>query len=95
MIRFSCGMQAVSLLVMIGAGAPSYAQGHPPSPLVLQGLGHATLPLDGAWHFRPGDNSAWASPTLDDSTWETIQVGRAWEGQGILTTPASPGTGDI
>jgi hypothetical protein len=95
MIRFSLGatpgllppkwfiLQAVSLLVMIGAGAPSYAQGQPPSPLVMQGLGHATLPLDGAWQFRPGDNSAWASPTLDDSTWETtIQVGRAWEGQG-------------
>jgi hypothetical protein len=75
-------LQAASLLVLIGAGAPSYAQGQPPSPLVMQGLGLATAPLDGAWQFRPGDNSAWASPTLDDSTWEAIQVGRAWEGQG-------------
>jgi Stage II sporulation protein E (SpoIIE) len=73
-------LPAVSMLVMIAAGAPSYAQ--QPSPLVMQGLGHATLPLDGAWQFHPGDDLAWASPTVDDSTWETIQVGRAWEGQG-------------
>ena len=73
-------LQAVSMLVMVAASAPSYGQQLP--PLIMQGLGFATVPLDGAWQFHPGDDSAWASPKLDDSTWEPIQVGRAWEGQG-------------
>jgi hypothetical protein len=96
MIRFSLGVKlglltrksrvncfvllAVSSLVLVAPSALSYGQQLP--PLVMQGLGHATLPLDGAWQFHPGDDSAWASPTLDDAAWEPIQVGRAWEGQG-------------
>jgi hypothetical protein len=75
-------LHAVSLLVLLAAGAPSYSQGQQPPPLVMQGLGRATLPLDGTWQFHTGDNTAWASPTLDDSAWEPIQAGRAWEGQG-------------
>lgn len=51
-------------------------------PLVVDGLGKGTIPLDGTWEFHTGDDLAWASPTLDDSGWQPIQVGRAWEGQG-------------
>ena len=86
-------LQAMSMLVMIVAGPPSYAQ--KPSPLVMQGLGHATLPLDGAWQLHPGDDPAWASPSLDDGAWEPIQVGRAWEGQGHPDYTGSRGTGGI
>jgi len=52
------------------------------APVALNGLGRATLPLDGAWQFQTGDNMAWASPAFDDSAWQPIQVGRSWESQG-------------
>ena len=53
-----------------------------PPPFVLKDLGRATVPLDGLWQFRTGDDPAWASPTFDDSAWQPIQAGRPWEGQG-------------
>jgi hypothetical protein len=52
------------------------------APLVLDGLGRMTLPVDGVWQFQTGDNLAWASPAFDDSAWQPIHVGRSWEGQG-------------
>jgi hypothetical protein len=55
---------------------------HAASPFVIDGLGKAAVPVDGAWQFHIGDNPAWASSTLDDSGWESIETGRPWEGQG-------------
>ncbi len=66
---------------MAGWSPTSYAQLQQ-TPLSLTNLGRATLPVDGVWQFRTGDDPAWASPTLDDSGWQPIQVGRSWEGQG-------------
>jgi hypothetical protein len=54
-----------------------------PSPLPIDGIGQATLPMDGPWQFHPGDNPAWASPDFDDSGWPQIETGRTWEGQGF------------
>jgi hypothetical protein len=51
-------------------------------PLVLDGLGRATMVLDGPWQFHTGDNPAWAAPGFDDSNWQQIETGRAWESQG-------------
>jgi len=51
-------------------------------PIVVDGLGRGTNPLNGPWEFHTGDDLAWASPALDDSQWQPIQVGRPWEGQG-------------
>jgi hypothetical protein len=67
-----------------------FAAGQPASPKIpslpgqfeAQGLGRATMPIDGTWQFHEGDNMAWAAPDLDDSGWQPIQVGRSWEGQG-------------
>jgi hypothetical protein len=53
-----------------------------PSPIVITGLGQATVPLDGPWQFHLGDDPAWSSPTLDDSAWQQLQAGRPWEAQG-------------
>jgi hypothetical protein len=64
------------LLLTIGIGQSQTA------PLVVNGLGRATLPVDGVWQFQTGDDIAWASPAFDDSAWEPIHVGRSWEGQG-------------
>ena len=51
-------------------------------PLILEGLGHATLPLDGPWQFHTGDDPDWASPSFDDSGWQPILAGVPWEAQG-------------
>jgi hypothetical protein len=51
-------------------------------PIVADALGKGTIPLNNSWAFHTGDDLAWASPTVDDSGWQPIQVGRAWEGQG-------------
>lgn len=53
-----------------------------PTPvLAVEGLGQGAIPLDGAWQFHTGDNPAWASPSFDDSGWESIQVNGPWGGQ--------------
>jgi hypothetical protein len=67
------------LLPIIGVET---ACGQTASPLVLDGLGRMTMPVDGVWQFQTGDNLAWASPAFDDSAWQPIHVGRSWEGQG-------------
>jgi hypothetical protein len=59
-----------------GQAAPAAAS------ISIQGLGHATVPLDGLWQFHEGDDLAWASPDLDDSSWQPIEAGRTWEEQG-------------
>ena len=50
-------------------------------PRAVQGVGSATLPLDGKWQFRTGDDLAWAAPGLDDSGWEPIGVDKSWGAQ--------------
>src|ERR1700679_1169911 len=59
-------------LIARAAAAPS------PAPLNVEGLGKATVALDGDWQFHLGDNPGWASPTLDDSGWERIGVDKPW-----------------
>ncbi len=63
------------------AGAEQ-AQPRVDAPLVVTGLGRATVPIDGLWQFHPGDDLGWASPDFDDSGWANIQVGKTWEEQG-------------
>jgi beta-galactosidase/beta-glucuronidase len=62
-------------------GGPTEAS-VPSSPFVLRDLGRAAIPLDGLWQFKTGDDPAWASSNFDDSSWQQIQVGEPWEGQG-------------
>ncbi|HUB19713.1 MAG TPA: PP2C family protein-serine/threonine phosphatase [Acidobacteriaceae bacterium] len=54
-----------------------------PSPLPIDRIGQATVPMDGPWQFHPGDNPNWASPDFDDSGWAQIETGRTWEEQGF------------
>jgi hypothetical protein len=78
------------ILVLATCFGAQFATGQPvsprspslPAPFVAQSLGRTTVPVDGTWQFREGDNMAWAAPGLDDSSWQPIQVGRPWEGQG-------------
>jgi len=38
--------------------------------------------LKPVWKFNTGDNPAWAWPGFDDSAWDTIEAGTAWERKG-------------
>jgi hypothetical protein len=69
----------VALLLLTVFAYPAWAVSSP--PLVVEGLGRATAPLDGTWQFHLGDDAGWASPTLDDSGWESIGVDRPWGAQ--------------
>jgi hypothetical protein len=77
-------------VVALACSGPQFATAQPVSPkspsvsapFIAQGLGRATVPVEGTWQFHEGDNMAWAAPSLDDSGWQPIQVGRSWEGQG-------------
>jgi hypothetical protein len=77
---------ALAALLSIACLAASAGAGQAPSradaPLILTGLGRATVPLDGPWQFHPGDDLGWASPQFDDSGWASIQAGETWEEQG-------------
>ncbi len=44
-------------------------------------LGQSEVPLQG-WKFITGDLASYARPECDDSSWENVQPGRAWESQG-------------
>src|SRR4051812_36876390 len=35
---------------------------------------HGTATLDGPWKFHTGDDPMWAEPTLDDSSWPTVNL---------------------
>jgi diguanylate cyclase (GGDEF)-like protein len=54
----------------------------PPAPLVFDGLGKGTVPLNGPCPFHLGDNPAWAQPDFDDSRWEQLGTDRSWGMQG-------------
>ena len=73
---------AVLVLLLFSLASAALGQQQTGSPIVLNGLGRATLPLDGEWQFHEGDDLAWSSPGFDDSAWQPIQVGRSWEGNG-------------
>jgi hypothetical protein len=109
-LRFSIALPALALLALLAAREHARAQTTTttPSPLVLEGLGRATLPLDGPWQFQTGDDLAWASPAFDDSAWQPILTGSPWEAQGhhgytgfawyrrhIVFAPATPASLNI
>src|ERR1700747_1064654 len=56
--------------------------------LAIQNPGTGSVPLDGKWQFKLGDNLAWADPALDDSNWEQINADSTW---GAQTHPSYTG----
>ena len=81
--RFFPGMLA-SLPFFLTLAAPPLRATEPPavSSLVVEGLGRATVALDGQWQFRVGDDLAWASRTFEDNDWEHLRVDQPWGDQG-------------
>ncbi len=60
-----------ALLIVICLCRISTAAGTPSSVLTL---GIAAVPLNGPWKFHVGDDPGWASPSFDDSAWETVDL---------------------
>ena len=46
---------------------------------------HGVVQLDGPWHFQMGDDPRWADPSLDDSAWLTVVLGKTLTEQGFET----------
>jgi Stage II sporulation protein E (SpoIIE) len=54
----------------------------PQSALVIEGLGRGEVKLNGFWQFHTGDDPRWASPSFDDSGWQSITASDSWGNQG-------------
>jgi len=87
-------LAGLCLSLLVAAAAPAApAQGRPHTvgavssptavrPLLIEGLGKGTIPLDGPWQFHLGDDPAWAAPGFDDSQWEQLTADQGWGAQG-------------
>jgi hypothetical protein len=82
MVALAALLSLACLAAPVHVAGAEHAQPRADAPLVLAGLGRATLPIDGTWQFHPGDDMRWASPDFDDSGWANIQAGEPWEAQG-------------
>ena len=84
-LRFLCipffALLAVAVSLAHGEQGPDAAAKSAPT-LVVEGLGKATVPLNGPWQFHLGDDMGWAQPGVDDVTghggWETISADKPW-----------------
>jgi diguanylate cyclase len=77
---------AVTAIFFAVAAALSHAEAATTqaAPLVVEGLGKGTVPVNGPCQFHVGDNAAWAAPGFDDSGWEPIATDRPWGEQGHI-----------
>jgi hypothetical protein len=73
---------AIVTLIALAAVIAVLAIGGRPDPAALRAV--APL-LDGVWRFHIGDDLRWANPEVDDSGWETMDLG----------APASSNDGDV
>lgn len=64
------------------SGAPTSATSSSAAPLLIEGIGKGTEPIDGKWQFKTGDDLSWAQPGFDDSGWEQIVTDKSWGEQG-------------
>jgi hypothetical protein len=75
-------LSALASSVLLLFSLPQAAAAESPAasapPMRVQGIGNATVPLDGDWQFHLGDNPAWSAPQLDDTGWEKISVDKPW-----------------
>jgi hypothetical protein len=80
-LKFHC-LSAVAILIGAASGLCGQTQTATAAPLVAEGVGKGTIPLDGKWQFHPGDDPAWANPDFDDSQWQQLTADRPWGEQG-------------
>lgn len=53
------------------------------APVDLQANRISITPTTGTWLWHGGDDPRWADPSLDDSSWKTLQPARPWHAQGF------------
>ncbi len=77
------GKLAISLALLLGTGSLTSASALPATAAshvvageapVSVSLGEAALDLFGPWRFHAGDDPAWVQPTLDDSSWNSVDL---------------------
>ena len=73
-------LNVIAVRVYDGGGVGGIVSGR--LGLYTGGAPHMEIPLDGAWEFRPGDNSDWKNSVLDDSGFKPIKVPATWESAG-------------
>ena len=66
-------MRLVYLLLLLALYRPVMAQ---TGVFRIDNIPREGLTLKQAWRWQAGDNPAWASPTLDDSRWDTVKAQR-------------------
>lgn len=75
--------RGLPVILLLAAAASFHAQGGQSSAsMPIGGMGSGTVPLTGPWKFHTGDDPGWASPSFDDSNWESIGGDRPWGSQG-------------
>ncbi|MFN5169507.1 MAG: beta galactosidase jelly roll domain-containing protein [Cyclobacteriaceae bacterium] len=50
---------------------------------IISAASAQVISLDGRWKFHIGDEAEWATPTFNDTNWETIYAPSAWEDEGF------------
>ncbi len=78
------GLRAKTVVLIFFLTASLLAQAHSPKPrpvLTVQGIGRGAVELGGDWQFHLGDDLRWASPSFDDSAWESISTASSWGSQ--------------
>ena len=63
---------------------PAQAGGVPAASAAPSAM-HGVVQLDGPWRFQMGDDAHWADPSLDDSSWLTVVLGKTLAEQGFET----------
>jgi sialate O-acetylesterase len=51
--------------------------------IIANPLSAQVITLRGSWKFHLNDNPAWASPTFNDTNWESIYAPSPWEDEGF------------
>lgn len=82
-VMLGCMLRRVSafVLILFASSVFAYAQTATTPSLQIHGLGRGSVAIAGPWQFHLGDNPAWASPSFDDSTWETLHASTSWGSQ--------------
>lgn len=75
-------VKIAALLIFLSASLLAHANSPKSQPiLTIQGLGRGAVELNGSWQFHLGDDPLWASPSYDDSSWESISASSSWGSQ--------------
>ena len=76
---FRAVLAAFILSIAVSLAAQQPTQTRP--VLETPAIGPGAVQLGGSWQFHLGDDPNWASPALDDSSWEPIDIATSWGSQ--------------